>query len=322
MNVTNTLLAVIDDKEDAPVIERAGELASRFGASIELFCCLYDAGIANERAFDSKDLLEAKKRGLEERRETLEALAAPLRKQGHEVTTKVVWDKPVYEGIVRRVLKVKPRLVLRNRHFHSTIQRAVLSNDDWNLIRVCPAPLMITRRRLFDNRRPKIWAAVDPMHAHDKPAELDLEILGAAKELAQAVNGDLHVVHTYDASFAVATVAMHTVSPAVPSVEEITKKERDRHVKRLHELVADFALPADHIHVAAGSTRKTLPGLVIENEVDVLVMGAVSRSRIKRALIGNSAEQVLERVPCDMMIVKRPDFVTPVKKKSRHELDG
>jgi universal stress protein E len=40
----------------------------------------------------------------------------------------------------------------------------------------------------------------------------------------------------------------------------------------------------------------------------VMVMGALSRRGLKRAFIGSTAEDVLEHLPCDALIVKPPDF--------------
>jgi universal stress protein E len=37
---------------------------------------------------------------------------------------------------------------------------------------------------------------------------------------------------------------------------------------------------------------------------DVLVMGAVSRSRLQELFVGTTAERVLDRLPCDVLIVK------------------
>jgi universal stress protein E len=40
-------------------------------------------------------------------------------------------------------------------------------------------------------------------------------------------------------------------------------------------------------------------------------MGAVSRSRLERLLIGNTAEHVLDELDCDVLIVKPPGFKSP-----------
>jgi universal stress protein E len=45
-----------------------------------------------------------------------------------------------------------------------------------------------------------------------------------------------------------------------------------------------------------------------ECRADIVVMGAPSRSDLKRALIGSTAERALEAMPCDVLVVKSPDF--------------
>jgi universal stress protein E len=46
-------------------------------------------------------------------------------------------------------------------------------------------------------------------------------------------------------------------------------------------------------------------------------MGAVSRSGLKRLFIGNTAERTLDRLDCDVLVVKPQEFVSRVAPKSR-----
>lgn len=38
------------------------------------------------------------------------------------------------------------------------------------------------------------------------------------------------------------------------------------------------------------------------------ITGAVSRRGLKRIMIGSTAESVLQQLPCDMLVVKSPNF--------------
>ena len=49
----------------------------------------------------------------------------------------------------------------------------------------------------------------------------------------------------------------------------------------------------------------------------ILVMGAISRSGLKGLLIGNTAERMLDRLGCDILIVKPADFRHPVSATPR-----
>jgi len=46
-------------------------------------------------------------------------------------------------------------------------------------------------------------------------------------------------------------------------------------------------------------------------------MGAISRSGLKRLLIGNTAERVLEHLPCDLLIVKPARLITRLPRSRR-----
>jgi len=50
-----------------------------------------------------------------------------------------------------------------------------------------------------------------------------------------------------------------------------------------------------------------LPRFAEESSIDLFVMGAQSRSHLKQAVIGSTAERVLERLPCDVLLIKPLD---------------
>ena len=37
-------------------------------------------------------------------------------------------------------------------------------------------------------------------------------------------------------------------------------------------------------------------------------MGAVSRSRLREVFIGSTAERVLDRLPCDVLVIRSADY--------------
>ena len=47
-----------------------------------------------------------------------------------------------------------------------------------------------------------------------------------------------------------------------------------------------------------------IPHVAKKIGADFVVMGAVSRSGLKRVFIGNTAERVLDDLPCDVLVVK------------------
>ena len=53
---------------------------------------------------------------------------------------------------------------------------------------------------------------------------------------------------------------------------------------------------------------EVLPRMAEGLGADVVVMGAVSRSRVRELFVGSTAERVLDRVGCDVLVVKPGDF--------------
>jgi universal stress protein E len=51
-----------------------------------------------------------------------------------------------------------------------------------------------------------------------------------------------------------------------------------------------------------------LPRVTESLAASLLVMGAVSRSRLQEIFLGSTAERVLDRIGCDVLVVKPADF--------------
>jgi universal stress protein E len=62
-----------------------------------------------------------------------------------------------------------------------------------------------------------------------------------------------------------------------------------------------------------GHVEQVVPELVNEYQIDLLVMGTVSRSALDGVLIGNTAERVLDDVRCSVLAVKPTGFLSPIR---------
>jgi universal stress protein E len=296
-----TILAVIDPTSAAPtpVVERAASLAERAGAALELFASDYDADIDAGRVSSVRiPDAGAREHRLARHRGRLEELAAPLRARGLAVSVEVAWDCPVGDAIVRRVQRAAPWLVAKDTHHLNVIARTILSNTDWHLIRDCPAPLLLVKGRPIA-ARPKVLAALDPLNEHDRPAVLDGRIFELARGLASDAGGELHVVHA---------CAMPMGLQLPPAARDMIMQE---HRAAMTRFVADHPVPAERVHLLEGLAHECIERAAADTAADFVVMGAVARRGMSRIFIGSTAERVLDKLPCDLVIVKPADFVAP-----------
>jgi nucleotide-binding universal stress UspA family protein len=86
------------------------------------------------------------------------------------------------------------------------------------------------------------------------------------------------------------------------------------HRKPFERLLERYALEdiQHHVHLVRGVPDSLIPQMADEKEIDLIIMGTVSRTGIAGLLIGDTAEFVLRQVQCAVLTVKPKGFVTPV----------
>jgi universal stress protein E len=318
MRKISKILSVVDPTaKSQPAMHRAAWLASQIGAELELVICYYNEYLSGDRLFDSPSLEKARSEVMANEEKLLEELAESLRNDNIVVRTTVLWDHPLYEGIVRRAVESGAEIVFKDTHHHSAVARAMLTNTDWNLIRTCPVPLWLVKPRDMA-AVPTIIASIDPMNEHDKPAALDDEILQISRMLGAATGASVHAFHSYDPRIAVATATANAYIPVSLPFDEIEQQMHEDHQKRFGEIASFHDINDAHAHLASGLTHEELPALAEQISADLVVMGAVARNRWKRLFVGATAERTLEFLPCDLLIIKPDWFHTPVEQGS-HE---
>jgi universal stress protein E len=313
LDTKHILVAVADPgAKSSLAVSRAGEIAAKTGARVTLFHSLYSPYVAGEQFYSPTDLQRDIESAVNARKAQLERLAKPLAAAGIATHVRCRWDYPIHESVVREALREDIDLLVLESHRHRAAARLVLSNTDWQLIRLCPCPVLLVKTaRRYD--RPRVLASVDPMHAHAKPAGLDARLLGMGAGLAEAFRGKLHAAHFYMLAPSVVTGFM--IEPLPLPVDIANRYERDVR-KAFDQLVARFDLTPRRAHLRAGLPVEGLPELAAELDASVVVMGAVSRTGLKRLFIGSTAERVIDHIQCDVLVVKPEGFKTPVPRRA------
>lgn len=302
----------VADGSATRVMSRAANLAAKSGASVEVFNVVKpDLPVLG---VPSRVLDEINEAILAGRRLELEKLARPLKRRGLEVTCTVMSHDSVSDGIAQRLKSAPADLVAIEAHRHGTLARLLLLQRDYDLIRHCPVPLLIVKRMVKSSKRP-ILAALDPWHTHGKPLALDREIVAAARGMSTMLGAPLHSLHAYSPLLGLITdTAFAPVVLPVAVPQEKTHAATIR--RRFRALNARYRISARRSHLETGEPSVILPGIARWLKAQLVVMGAVSRSSFHRFLIGSTAEQVLDALPCDVLIVK-PRLVSKRGKQRR-----
>jgi universal stress protein E len=299
------LVALTDPAAQLFLLNKAVTVARKTDASLLLFHCTYDPIVEKMAAMSPKGAIQGRDELIGADVAKLEAVAGRLRRKGLEVTTEVRWAHPPFAAIVHAVVRTGADLVVAGTHAHGFAARFALGYNDWQLLRLCPCPVLLVKS-VKPYRNPVVLAAVDPGHLSDKPATLDAAILRHAADWVLALQGRLHVTHAY---LPLTPMGAGRFGGMVP--HDVFAAHRAAAV-RAFSLAADQAGVAKaRRHFVEGSASHVLPKVADATGAKILVMGVVSRGRLKRALIGSTAERIADRLRCDLLAIKPAGFEPP-----------
>jgi universal stress protein E len=315
--IRRILVAVKDTRrKSSPAIVKAAQLARALNARLELFHALSQSVPVDALMFADQSLQKFQDDVGAWHLKRLNAMAAPLVRAGLKVDTAVEWDFPAHEALIRHAQRMRADLIVVERHAERHVAPWVLRYTDWELLRRSPVPVLLVkkpRKYAF----PKILAAVDPSHAFAKTARLDGSILGVAASISSALRGKLHAVHAYAPDI----IGMTPAELNTPDASaRIVRRAEDLASSRLDGVLrgryARQVGPRQR-HLVGQHPMDAIPDVVRKIGCDLVVMGTLSRSGLKRMLIGNTAEQLVDELPCDLLIVKPPGFAGRVAARSR-----
>lgn len=304
---SDILLLLNPDVQEAAALDKAVSLASQNRARLTLFSVLkkppglqgYSDSVAQYQLASA----------VTERREWLRGLMVSRQHDNIDLVINVV-EGTAFLEIIRQVLRAQHDLVITTAEEKKGLRTRLFGATSMHLMRKCPCPVWVVKRA---QTRPytRILAAVDPSVCDPKRDFLNPLILQLAGSMARNEAGELHIVHAWHL-FGERYVRSGGMTDE--NVQDAREQEKLRCKKHFDILLSrlDVADLKPRLHLVEGDPDECIPELVVEQGIDLLVMGTVCRSGIAGFLIGNTAEEVLSQVDCSVLTCKPEGFVTPV----------
>jgi nucleotide-binding universal stress UspA family protein len=241
----------------------------------------------------------------------VEEVVADLVRDGIRAVARVRTGVPFVE-IIKEAHEAQADFVLKVSESMAT-RRSNICAADLNLLRQCPCPVWITRRR---ERAPyeRVVAAVDPSgEAQGRDRELDVRILDQAARLARADGAKLTILHAWElwGESAMSYGRLRVPAAEVRQMANVVAETRGREVAELVN-ASDLAGVHYEVRIVKGAPAEVIPRVVEASRADLLVMGAVVRTGIRGFLLGSTAENVMQQVGCAILALKPREFVSPV----------
>lgn len=197
----------------------------------------------------------------------------------------IITEKPFFKAAINCV-KQKPNAWLMTQ----SSMKLGIPNIVWQFIRYSTTPLYVAKEKEW-NQPLNILAAIDPTHENDKTAALERNILSTATDIAELCKGQLHVLHCY--SVLLFSTEYH-----------IHQRLENIHRDKFFETIDAFDIKPNHTHLLTGEPEDVIENLCRTLDIDLVIMGAVSRTNLERVFIGSTAEKVVPAVDSDILLIK------------------
>jgi len=300
MNPISSILLVIDPTvEHDPATDRALYIASKTGARVRLFINNENTLTSHSYVYEGVDgaFFENQRKLFEEHyRKILSNNEKRFQAAGIDVSCHFAELHHLAEAIIAEAGQCDPDLVIKSTHHHNALERSLISNTDWRLIRKCPAPLLLVKPGEWQENGLAI-TAVDPLHSKAEQSRLDRVLLDATTQLANQLTLKPAVFHSY-------FPFTSTLFPLESESAEHLERVKDHHRQALESLLGDYNIDPDNIELSAGDLAPSLVQFLESRKANLLVIGALSRNVLERAIVGNTAERILEGSPCDVLVLK------------------
>lgn len=304
------ILVFIDpSKESQPALERAINIAKKEKeAKITLFLCCYDLSYEMTSLSSSDERQAMRSIVVKENQEWLEALASPYKEQGFNIDNRVIWHNRPFQAAIIEVLKDQYDLVIKSTHPHPKLSAILFTPTDWNLLRKCPAPVLLVKHHQWPEHG-NILCAIDCKSIQDEDHhQLNQQILAEAKAMAEMLNANIHLVNAYPSP-------PMNIMLELPEFDPIHYEDglKQFHQKTLNDYARTYKIPEQQLHLRQGLPEDVISDVANEIDAELVILGTVGRSGLSATLLGHTAEQVIDNLNCDLLALKPQGFISPIK---------
>lgn len=207
------------------------------------------------------------------------------------VEAQVVVEEGDPADVVIRVAEERdPSIIVAGHARDEPFGRLLLGATVDRLVRQAPAPVLVVRNRVRGPYR-RIVVATD-----FSPASAQ----ALATAAAMFADTELTLLHAYQAPFA--GIASAEGSEAASG--RLAREEAEAFVAGI--LLPDPVRAALKLLIESGRPEGVLCDYVSQQDVELVVVGRRGRSGVLDILLGNTAQTLLDILPCDVMVVNGP----------------
>ncbi|AZD15432.1 MULTISPECIES: universal stress protein [Pseudomonas] len=228
----------------------------------------------------------------------LSVLKSSLLSEGYSVTTEQAWNDSLHNTIIDVQQAEGCGLVIKQHFADNPLKKALLTPADWKLLRYCPSPVLLVKT-VKPWTGGVILAAIDVGNTDGEHRTLHASIIDHGFDIASLAKAQLHVISAHPSP-------MLSASDPVFQLKETIEA---RYREQCKAFQAEFDIDDTHLHIEEGPADVLIPHTAHELQAALTIIGTVARTGISGALIGNTAEVVLDALESDVLVLKPEDIM-------------
>lgn len=293
------VLVVLDPTSAAQkALNRALELAEHTACRITAFLSIYDFSYEMTTMLSGEERESMRLAVIKDREIWIDSLLRAAREKAIECTTKVVWHNRPFEAIVESVAEHGYDLVIKGTHDHDVLKSMIFTPTDWNVLRKCPCPVLLVKDHAWPEHG-HVLAAVNAGSEQEHHKALNSNIIKQAQAVARMLHGQVHLVNAYPGTPIHVAIEIPEFNPT-----EYNDSMRHHHQDAVRALADSHGIDAEFCHVLEGMPEDVIPKVAQDIDAEIVIIGTIGRTGLSAAIIGNTAEHVIDRLDCDILALK------------------
>lgn len=291
MQFFKNILVAIDFKEaEQAEIDHALTLAKHQKAKITLMSVIHELPKNAELEISAMSPAERTELKISKRQAQIDEVAECLKDHDIKVET-VVTSGVSSTEIIKQVIRNNHDLLMISERDNATIKNKLFGSTAIQILRKCPCPVMAVHPD-HPGEYKNVMASIDVTKEDDYDNDqLNTSIIQTAHAIAQTENSELSVQN-------------------IPPSEAV----KEEHLERIKHCLAEHHVEVEekNIFLDSGDVISTIANASKNHDIDLLVMGMLSRTGIKGFFIGNTVEKIMDNVECSVLTIKPKEFVSPI----------
>ena len=299
----NNILVIFDEKnEQQTAMERALELARLTGARIHIVATIFSTlnFSYSQLQIDTESILRDSLQG--RLSNELKKFIASLDNSDIDISYETLWSPRPAIDIAEICANQSFDLLIKTANKHHLFDGIFHTPLDWHLLRECACAVMLVSNNNHTSDSPLI-VAIDANTDDQAHSNLNDKLLHTASFISELFNNQILAVNACPPLPVMTDLEYASVDPA-SYLTDMKKVALENTMK----VVDDYNLDESNIKILEGIPEEIIPEFAEKIDSRLIILGTVSRSGLNGMFMGNTAEQLLHNLQCDILAIK-PDNV-------------